>query len=236
MSAEVWAALDDDRRIAVRAALIRLLGARDAIVLQQLRWHCDHDGFAAITAEQLADETGLTRDQCRKAITKLMADKLIDGDEQEKFSRRRIYRLMRNGIVECADERTLESADERTLLLSDVEEVLVTAPDAFEAFWGDYPRKIDKAKARSLFEAALKLRPRPDIAAGLERWLAYWRATGDVTPTGGFSSYVPHPATWLHGQRWAVDPPAPARQTGAKPRQRGAVMTNRSGESGVIEL
>jgi hypothetical protein len=116
-----------------------------------------------------------------------------------------------------------------------------TASSPFDAFWSEYPRKVSKPDAARVFAALLKERPQPDIAAGLERWLVYWRANGDITPGGAVSQYVPHPATWLRGRRWEAETPV------VKPRQSGAnragaareTLTEdprRQGESRLIEL
>lgn len=229
---DVLAALDEERRVCVRPALVRLLGLRDAVVMQQLRWHCDVHGFADVTADVIADETGLTRDQARKALTQLVNDERITFDEAtDAFSRRRRYR-----IVESANERIAAAPESAVFFSTDVVlESVSHAPardavlDAFEAFWGDYPRKVAKADALKAFRAAMKLRPQPDIAAGLERWLTHWRAERTET------TFIPHPATWLRGRRWEDQPvTSPPKTAGGKPP--AEIITNREGRGGVLEL
>ena len=80
--------------------------------------------------------------------------------------------------------------------------------DDFDRFWAAYPRKVDKKKARLAFA---KVRaPVEKLLAALE---VQKKAPQWVKDNG---AYIPHPTTWLNGERWedeaALDaaPPAPA--------------------------
>jgi hypothetical protein len=61
----------------------------------------------------------------------------------------------------------------------------------FEEFWQRYPRKVSKGHARRAFEAAVKRVAAEVIIAALDR------AVFNPDPR-----YIPHPATWLNGERW----------------------------------
>ncbi|EPH2637469.1 phage replication protein [Pseudomonas aeruginosa] len=67
----------------------------------------------------------------------------------------------------------------------------------FDQFWAVYPNKTCKAKARAKWE---KLKVTPDlfnkIMAGLRKQCASQAWLKD----GG--QFVPHPTTWLNGERW----------------------------------
>lgn len=67
---------------------------------------------------------------------------------------------------------------------------------AFVAFWESYPRKVDKGHARRAWRKATiaKAVDPPLIVSASER---FGRAMTDEDP-----QYVPHPATWLNGERW----------------------------------
>jgi hypothetical protein len=72
---------------------------------------------------------------------------------------------------------------------------------AFGRFWLAYPRKTAKADARKAFTKAWrKLAKEPDaeqvLAGGLERAKAAWVD----------AQFIPHPATWLNGERWTDEP------------------------------
>jgi hypothetical protein len=77
--------------------------------------------------------------------------------------------------------------------------------DHFEMFWSAYPRHIDKKKARLAFQRALRVTSLDTMLTALEwqRVLEGWQERdGD-----GVLRHVPHPATWLNGERWEDERP-----------------------------
>jgi hypothetical protein len=83
-------------------------------------------------------------------------------------------------------------------------------PDGFGEWWTRYPRKEAKGRAEKAYRTALKAATREELADGLERSLAAWRAKGTQP------QYYPHPTTWLNGKCWLDEAPktvaAPAGQ------------------------
>lgn len=78
--------------------------------------------------------------------------------------------------------------------------------DGFAKFYAAYPRKVGSHRAAEKYRQALKAATHEEIMDGLRRAVRCWRRNG--TDKG----YIPHPATWLHGHRWAdelVDIPKP---------------------------
>lgn len=65
----------------------------------------------------------------------------------------------------------------------------------FEDFWAIWPKREAKKDARRAWE---KLRAQDKIAAvtALPQHVARWRREGRVR------NHIPHPATWLNGERW----------------------------------
>ena len=61
----------------------------------------------------------------------------------------------------------------------------------FEAFWQAFPRKVGRGAAVRAFAAACRKAPAAAIIAAVEQ--AVW------SPNPRF---IPHPTTWLHGERW----------------------------------
>ncbi len=79
----------------------------------------------------------------------------------------------------------------------------------FDEFWKSYPRKVAKPKALTAYRSARKRASADAIADGLRPWLVYWSALPDKT-------FVPHPSTWLAGDRWNDPAPPPkAARNGA---------------------
>ncbi|MFB7617803.1 hypothetical protein [Kitasatospora sp. NPDC056181] len=82
-------------------------------------------------------------------------------------------------------------------------------PDLFDAFWTAYPKKVGKGTARTAWTKALKRGADPAaIVAAVPRHAAHWRAT-NTDP-----KFIPHPTTWINGERYddelhTPQPPAP---------------------------
>jgi hypothetical protein len=66
-------------------------------------------------------------------------------------------------------------------------------PD-FTAFWSAYPRKVAKPAALKAWRSAKNRPPLADLLAALDRHKGseQWQT----------ARFIPHPATWLNGQRW----------------------------------
>ncbi len=86
----------------------------------------------------------------------------------------------------------------------------------FDDFWILWPKRVAKKKAT---EAWRKIRPerRVEVIVALVEWRAYWIDRGEM-------EFVPHPATWLNGERWEDDLP---RDWGKSGRSKIAVDQNR---------
>lgn len=69
----------------------------------------------------------------------------------------------------------------------------------FLTFWQAYPRKESKPNAEKAFRKAMKLADLDSILKGLERFKEAWKQDDP--------RWIPHPATWLNGQRWNDAPP-----------------------------
>lgn len=73
----------------------------------------------------------------------------------------------------------------------------------FDEFWATYPRKAGKGAAAKAWKQATKRASPMTILAGVQRYAQDPNLPQD-------HRYVPHPATWLNGDRWEDDPmPAP---------------------------
>ncbi len=68
----------------------------------------------------------------------------------------------------------------------------------FDQFWQAYPRRIAKGDARKAWHQTARLRPG---SQDLLKALAIARASNQWQKDGG--QYIPYPATWLRGERWA---------------------------------
>lgn len=69
----------------------------------------------------------------------------------------------------------------------------------FQAFWQAYPRRIGKGAARTAFKKALKFSTAEEIIQGAIAYASHCEEMGTE------KQYVPHPSTWLNGERWEDD-------------------------------
>lgn len=65
----------------------------------------------------------------------------------------------------------------------------------FEEWYALYPRKVGRGQAVKAFKSARNKTTQAELMAGLKRFLVAARDTE--------KNYIPHPATWLNGERWA---------------------------------
>jgi len=72
--------------------------------------------------------------------------------------------------------------------------------DSFSAFWAAYPRRVKRKYALSIW---LKLRPDHELLDRILTALEWQRQLPEWQDT----QYVPHPSSWLNGERWTDEPP-----------------------------
>lgn len=90
------------------------------------------------------------------------------------------------------------------------------AADAdFDRFWLEWPNKVAKADARKAWQQTSAIRPGIDqlITAIAEQVLAHdWCEAR--------RRFIPYPATWLRGERWADEVAIPIASPAAQQKQR----------------
>jgi len=75
--------------------------------------------------------------------------------------------------------------------------------EAFDKFWSIYPRRVGKRAAQLKFRKACERASISDIMKGLKKAVIRFR---DTEP-----QFIPHPATWLHQDRWLDEPEKPKK-------------------------
>lgn len=121
--------------------------------------------------KELTDKELNNKDMCAQSL----ADRDFDPEEAEEDQEEK------SGKARRAAEKKEEK--ERQLI-------------AFDAFWREYPRKVNKAKAKDKW-LALKLGEKEvaQVMSGLQSYKKIeWRNTED--------KYIPHAVTWLNQRRW----------------------------------
>jgi hypothetical protein len=202
-------ALIKARHVTITAELVRFVGGmNEAAVASLISWktepnapYATDDGWWPATADDLSDWTGLSTDQVRRALKKLLDEGHIEreklrlgGVSDQTYS----YRLVRQVDVAESPHDVAESphpidvAESPHLPLYETTDTYPSI-DLFDVFWEKYPKKVGKADARKAWAKATKTTLPADIIAGLERLLP------GFSPDLGF---VKGPEAWLNGKRW----------------------------------
>jgi len=196
---------------------------------EKKRWrrHEINPGERIIGLEKFGKEIGLSLQQVRTALDKLESTneitkqsgasftlvKLNKWDEYQlgnKVNNKRITNEQQTSnkrvttTKECKNERMKEvstvsvdtnSASPRDLYENKKAKGNSMSLQDFEIFWNMYPNKVNRKKALEKF---LKLNSSllDAILSGLKAAIS----SPDWTKDGG--KYVPHPTTWINGERW----------------------------------
>lgn len=136
-----------------------------------------------------ADGSGTKRTEAEK-------NPLSEEKEAER-ERETEKRTKREKEIEKGQEKESENAPAR-------EET--QGPDGFDQFWEQYPRKEGKKAARKAWD---RLKVGPDLMGQIMQSLHKQKTSDQWTRDGG--QFIPHPATWLNGERWKDETVLPAR-------------------------
>ena len=105
-----------------------------------------------------------------------------------------------------SDPQSIPSVNQTKLLTKSIPhlETKEHLEEHFNHFYQQYPRRVGKGAARRAFIAATKKASPEKIEAGLAAAKAAWKDARTE------QEFIPHPATWLNGERWADDLGSPA--------------------------
>jgi hypothetical protein len=220
----------------VRAALVRRLGgANEALVWTRIDYragsrdaHRTDDGthWWAASYPTIADETGLTPEQARRAVESLVAGGYLRAEQHGGFARVRSYApvfhlanlpdgeiarsIRRNRQTHPAKSpdvpliETSETGDTPVVPTGDPIEI------SFDRAWEKWPsprrgtRKKSGSSFRTAVTAAGGIRHVDVILDAIDRDVAVWRTwpRSDV-------QFIPLLSTWLNQERWTAAPPIP---------------------------
>lgn len=188
-----------DERIGFRAKGILLL-----LMSHQDGWritleHLAGDGPDGITAvrtavQQLEDAGYLSRYQMRDDQNRIEGAEWVICDPFEKDALQ-LEILTENLTLENRMHKNTNSKN--TKEHKDI-------PELFDEFWKAYPRKAGKGAAVTAYKKAIKKISAQEL---LDAAAAY-----GASPNLPEMQYIPHPATWLNGERWLDAPDAIAKK------------------------
>lgn len=200
-----------------------------AAVVWAIHWHAGGAGnWWAATREEMQAATCLTEAKVKRALKRARSEGYVESSNESGYDRTLSWRVKwsegdspriappgGNGQVEetatwrkpppptggnlpVEREETSTSPSSKKIKTSSEGARDSASAAEFDEFWALYPRKVNKAKARTAFARALKRADLSVILAALREQSKGW-----TDP-----QFVPHPTTWLNGDRWADEAPA----------------------------
>jgi hypothetical protein len=230
------ALLIDPDFIPLRAALVRKLGAMEAIVWQLVyfrtaqqsphRYERDGQSWWRANREELSQASGLSSDQIKRVIAKLeKSGHLVAAEHRDGgiTDRTKSYRCVTDESAQSsgANPPSQERGDSAQSSSKKSEEVSTSySPRAdgsahselFEQAWKHWPKKEARKPAFEKFQRLVR-----DRRISAEELAAEIIRHGDAFAASGRQvQYVPGLLPWLNQERWSDDL---AQPTAAQPKQ-----------------
>ena len=198
------------------------LNANAKLLYGEITGLTKRNGYCSATDKYIADRIGLSKKSIQKLMQELEGKELIrrDTNKTARGTYRRIYLTWRKAPVPPARGTHASAGEHPVPPNSDTpasggrrpvpptndtkreinkkkseKEILLLA--GFETFWKAYPNK--KAKKAAL-DKWVKLAPSPELVETILKAVDAAKQTHQWKKDGG--NFVPHPATYLHQERW----------------------------------
>ena len=152
----------------------------------------DDESWFTGSLTYLQDWLGVSKNTVRSALDSLVAKGYIFKDTQS------INGIVYNKYKNNYGVSKIDPNNKEYNILDNINNNIYSAFDAkkaFESFWEIYPRKINKKKAEEKFlkickdeETFNKIINAVKVQKKTEQWKNI--------------QYIPHPTTWLNGERW----------------------------------
>ena len=166
--------------------------ATQKAILISLADRADEDGFCYPSYDDICRRSCASRKTLISTLKVLEELELIT--RHRRYSQSTIYRVnitpMDRSKMAPMDRSKITPMDRSKITSLTTNESSINNHKEFEEFWAGYPRKTNKAKAKTAFD---RLSPK-DRKAAME-------ALG-VYPWSTEQRYIPHATTWIHGRRW----------------------------------
>ena len=171
-------------------------------VLLILASFTDHEGRCFPSIDTVSELTGFSRSTTIRALHWCEQHGLIVRSEGGRSTHYQFTCLMENDMTSVSqtpeDNRVISlEIRKKKKNTSSVSQTLVE--NMFDAFWSVYPRKISKGHARLAFRNKASYSDPASIVNGAQ---AYARFVEEMQIP---QQYIPHPTTWLNGERWEDD-------------------------------
>ena len=151
--------------------------------------------------EKIARETGLSVQKVRTALAILELQGIIKKSTTKstnKFSYRTVcnYDTYQDSNRSNNQQTNQQATSKQPQLRSNKKEK--NNISLFESFWEAYPRKVEKKKALIIWTR--KIQPESGTFEKIMAALKEQKDSKEWLKDSG--AYIPHPTTWLNGERW----------------------------------
>jgi hypothetical protein len=166
--------------------------ATQKAVLISLADRADEDGYCYPSYEDITRRSCVSRKTLISALKALEDGQLIT--RHRRYSQSTIYRVnitpMDRSKMTPMDRGKTTPMDRGKITPLTTNESSINNHKQFGEFWDAYPRKTNKAKAKTAFDRLTQ----KDKKAAKEALAIY--------PWPTEQRYIPHASTWIHGRRW----------------------------------
>ena len=163
-----------------------------------------HSPGWVISQESLAQANNIGRDAMRTILRELMESGYLSRSEKRARNAAGhltsyTYTTAEPTLAEptLAEPTLAEPTHKKNILEEEQvkeENHQETVRSDFQEFWDNYPRKLDKGKAKRAFESALNRASNEEILNGVISYRA---------DPNRMEEYTKYPATWLNADAWA---------------------------------
>jgi len=149
-------------------------------------------GQVPIGRKALSVQLGMSEQNIRTSLANLKSTNDITIKPTNKFS---LITIIQYEYYQVKDAEVANTLTTKLTTPKEEKNIYMCISD-FEEFWKEYPNKKNKKKARDKF-LNLKKSLLPEIILSLKKQKVAESWTKDQ------GRFIPHPTTWLNGERWS---------------------------------
>lgn len=171
-------------------------------------------GSVCASLRHISEQTGVGLQRVRTAIKRFSDENMIDtklthGKSMISLCNFDKYQNPNNAANTLPTQQQHTANTQKKQGNKETREYTSSGDDGFENFWSNVPRKIGKGAARKAYATAIKKTTPDKLLDGMKRHSAAMK--------GKDPQFIPHPSTWLSGERWLDEVVTDTRQWHEKP-------------------
>ena len=166
-----------------------------------------------MVALNIADVEACDNDTWRITSRRMVRDAEVRAAETARKNAGKSPEVIRKNSGTLAGARprpgTGTGTEEGTVVEDGKDKVSSEPAPGWDAFWAIYPRNVAKTVALVAWN---KLAPNLETRNAILGNIHIRLESGEWKTDKASAKYIPHPATYLRGERWTDEPPTPAEE------------------------